>query len=64
MDGVARDIEEANLGVVGPGNFLLGVGTLGNFPFHVGLSRANPDLANQYIFQFDLLAPLDGQGRG
>ncbi len=47
--GGALQAEHANLGEVGGGDLLLGVGGLLDGPLHVGLAGADPDLANEDV---------------
>ena len=60
MNLVSGNVEKADGGMVGRGNFLLCIHGLADGPFHVGLTRANPDFAHQDIVEGDLVLPLDG----
>ena len=45
--------EKANIGIVGIRDFFLGVETVIDAEFHVRLTRAQPDFANENVFNFD-----------
>ena len=59
MNGVTRNVEQADVRIIGGIDFLLRVGALGDLPFHVGLSRTNPGLTDEYVFEFDPVFPLN-----
>ena len=54
-----RHLDVPDERMLGVGDFLLGIGGSRNGPFHVRLSRAKPDLTDEYIAQRDFVGTLD-----
>src|SRR5262249_20972141 len=55
------DVEQPNLRGIGSGDGLFRTVRGGERPLHVRLARANPDLANEDVFQLDLVLATDRQ---
>ena len=59
-----RHAEQANVGVGGFGDLIRRVVDLADAHLHVRLSGADPDIADQYIFDFGLFRAVDGERVG